>query len=403
MTEIDKTTDTSSNIKPSDLSSPHLPFSEDCSPFLNWKEEELESEQETAGIFQSLVATVKLQPVLDVSLEAKAVKFLEYVIPNDRTSTEVFLNSHGRTTDESLTNFIQSIGVLISSASQAITTASMEILEAQLNHCSEKLRLTFVKADLIPQLINTLNPLSLSFAEAVDIHASLMTVINQTVFLATQDGLEDLEIEEDDEQQIVHDTVLEQVLIPSEKYIWHLCVNRFSIIDDDQSEYFLELLARLLHISPYHQPTMDFVLHMPVVLANQLEWNRQCLEVRKKGKTVQRMLRMEGIEEVNEAKLRNNKTSTVIGILSRQSCTIIPTLTFTATLALLPLPLSESRCVDLGHFVHLALFPCSSIEDSASTDSKDWEDVLAQCMPILDSFSDAIHAVTLTSVSPSPH
>ncbi|KAK2950715.1 hypothetical protein BLNAU_14386 [Blattamonas nauphoetae] len=129
----------------------------DCSAFMNLDEDELESEREKAIVFLSLVDTVKVQHVLDATLEAKAVKLLEYVIPYSRESADAFLISHGRTTDESLTNFVQCIVVLLSSASQTITTAAMRILEALIWKCSAQVHFAFVKADLIPHLINTLN------------------------------------------------------------------------------------------------------------------------------------------------------------------------------------------------------------------------------------------------------
>ncbi|KAK2953977.1 hypothetical protein BLNAU_11079 [Blattamonas nauphoetae] len=104
----------------------------------------------------------------------------------------------------------------------AIIKAAMEMLEAQLHHCSEKLRLTFVKADLIPQIISTLNPVSLSFVEAVDIHTCLLKVINHFLWLATPFGLNNLEIEDGNEHQAVHKTIFKQVLVPLEEFIYHL-------------------------------------------------------------------------------------------------------------------------------------------------------------------------------------
>ncbi|KAK2953081.1 hypothetical protein BLNAU_12070 [Blattamonas nauphoetae] len=208
----------------------------------------------------------------------------------------------------------------------------MKMLETLIIWYSPNIRLALVKADLIPQIINTLNPQSHSFAEPVDLHVSLILIITRSVCLTTPDGLRQLEIEDPTEQQAVHETVLTQVLVPSEKYIWHLCVNHFSIIDGDQSVNFLELLARLLRISPYYPLTMDFVLHMRVLLTipscltffeydrsifaflnrmkdTQWEWNEQRIRVRQMGNTVQRMLRVEGIEDVIEEKLRNDKFS----------------------------------------------------------------------------------------------
>ncbi|KAK2957636.1 hypothetical protein BLNAU_7535 [Blattamonas nauphoetae] len=287
-------------------------FGTNCSPFLNWKEEDLESEQETVRIFQSLVATVKLQPALDVSLEAKAVNFLKSLDPKVQKSAEVFLNSHGRTTDESLTNFIQSIGVLISSTSQGITIAAVKILRLLISLCSPKVLLALVKADLIPQLIASLNPLILPFAEAVDIHLYLMKSINKSSWLATPYGLYGLKIQNQDEPQAVHETILKQVVAPSEKYLYYLCVNRFSIVDGEQSTELMTLIPRLLEMSLYYQPTMEIVLHMPVILTipiveAQRRWNMIRREYRQMGKTVLCMLRMEGFEDVSEERLLNDQ------------------------------------------------------------------------------------------------
>ncbi|KAK2958146.1 hypothetical protein BLNAU_6850 [Blattamonas nauphoetae] len=251
--------------RPSDLSSPQFPFSMDCSPFLNWKEETFESEDDQAVVFRSLVATVKLQAKLDVSLEAKAVHFLESVHPEDKQSVDAFLRGLASISDNSLASFTQSIGVLFSTPSLTIIKAAMKMLVNLIWRCSEKVRLGLVKADLNPQIIFTLHPLSLSFTEAVNIHTYLISTITFSFRLATQDGLEDLGIEDGNEQQSVHETVLKQVLVPLETYIWHLCVNRFSIIDGDQSHtswfglaerlgFSLANLARWSPISPSHSP-----------------------------------------------------------------------------------------------------------------------------------------------------
>ncbi|KAK2960866.1 hypothetical protein BLNAU_4263 [Blattamonas nauphoetae] len=302
----------------------------DSSAFLNWTEEKPESEDEPAVVFMSLVATLKLQPAPDVSLEAKAVRFIKSVSQTTRSSAKAFLNSFGRITDESMTDFVQSMVVLLSTPSQVITAATMKMLDDLVLWGSSNNLLLLVKADLIPQIVVTLNLQSLSFAETEDIHINVMRIIRNSLWLATWDGLTELEIEAHDEQQAVNETVFKQVLSPSEKYICHLCVNRFSIIDGDQSERFLRLLTHLLQISPYHQPTMDIIHHMPVILtisscltffdkdftiwtflyrmnSAQREWNDKRGEVRQMGMKVHRMLRMEGIEDVMEERLRNDQ------------------------------------------------------------------------------------------------
>ncbi|KAK2957616.1 hypothetical protein BLNAU_7515 [Blattamonas nauphoetae] len=268
-------------------------------------------------------------PALDASLEAKAVKLLESVRPRTRSATENYLSNLASHSDDSLTNFVQCVVVLTSSPSQVITTAAMKMLETLIWTSSAEVRLALVNAYLIPQLINTLNPLSLSFTKSVDIHNYLLSCSNWTVWLTTPSGLEDLGTEDGEEQQAVHETILKQIVAPSEEYIRHLCVNRFLIVDRDISYYFLELVVKILRICPYYQQTRDFIIDMPVFLTitssltffenersirsflwdmnyTQREWNKQSLEVRQMGKTVLRMLRMEGIEDVIEEKLRND-------------------------------------------------------------------------------------------------
>ncbi|KAK2950462.1 hypothetical protein BLNAU_14580 [Blattamonas nauphoetae] len=302
----------------------------DSSAFLNWSEERFRTEQEKAVVFQSLVATLKRQPALDVSMEAKAVRIIKSVSLTTRSSAQAFLTSLGQTPGESATDFVQSIGVLLSTPSQVITTATMKMLNCLFLWCSPTSRLNLVKADLIPQLIITLNPLSLSFTEAIDIHINLLEIIALSLWLSTPDGLAGLEIEAHDEQLTVHETVFTQVLSPSEKYICHLCMNHFSIIDGDQSFRFLKLLAKLLELCSNHQPTMDCVLHMPVIVTipscltffenddstyyflgfmnkAQREWNEIRGEVQQMWKAADRMLRTEGIEDVIEEKLQNDQ------------------------------------------------------------------------------------------------
>ncbi|KAK2950716.1 hypothetical protein BLNAU_14387 [Blattamonas nauphoetae] len=157
-----------------------------------------------------------------------------------------------------------------------------------------------------------------------------MINITCSLWLATPECLADLGTRDIDEQPTVHEMVLQHILIPSENYMCHLCVNRYSIIDGEQSSGFMLLLAYLLRISPFYQPTMKSVLQMPVFLAipscltffdnhssiswfvrnminAQREWNDKRGDQRQMWKTVHRMLRLEGVGDVIEEKLQNDQ------------------------------------------------------------------------------------------------
>ncbi|KAK2947023.1 hypothetical protein BLNAU_18025 [Blattamonas nauphoetae] len=205
----------------------------------------------------------------------------------------------------------------------------MEMFHYLIRRCSGSENFALVKADMIPQLLNILNPVSLSFADCQEIHTCLVYAIYISFWLATPGGLANLEIEDDDGQQAVHKIVLKKVFAPSETYICHLCKNHCSIIDGAQSAEFLTLLAYLLQRYPSCQHTMDIVLQMPVVftipscltffehdnsiwtflssiMIAQQGWNTTREDQRQLWKNVQRMLRMEGIEDVFEEKLQND-------------------------------------------------------------------------------------------------
>ncbi|KAK2946409.1 hypothetical protein BLNAU_18660 [Blattamonas nauphoetae] len=137
--------------------------SANCSPFLNWDGETLTSEHKQGVLFQSLVATIKSQPALNDSLGAKAVQFLESMTQICRWSPTAFLSDLWLTTDEDLRDFVQSVVVLISSPSQVLTTTAMKMVGKVIITSSAQVRLAFVKAGLIPQIVITHNPLSISF------------------------------------------------------------------------------------------------------------------------------------------------------------------------------------------------------------------------------------------------
>ncbi|KAK2944937.1 hypothetical protein BLNAU_20113 [Blattamonas nauphoetae] len=208
----------------------------------------------------------------------------------------------------------------------------MKILRTLNSNCSFKVQLALIKADLLPRIVINLNQQSLSFAEAADIHTCPLERVLITFRIANHEILDYLEIEDGNEQLAVQNTVLKQVIVPSEKYIWHLCVNRHSIIDSYQSKHFLDLLTRLLEICPNYQPTMDLVLHMPVFITipscltffekdisifaflnrmndTQRECNSRRGEAQQMCKMMHRQLRMEGFEDVIEAKLQNDKNT----------------------------------------------------------------------------------------------
>ncbi|KAK2947372.1 hypothetical protein BLNAU_17692 [Blattamonas nauphoetae] len=137
----------------------------------------------------------------------------------------------------------------------------MKMFDCLFERCSLSYRLALLKASLIPLLIITLNPLSLSFAKSEDIHTCLMSGIASSLWLSTPDGFEDLGIKDGNAKQRVHETMIDA----------------------------------------------------------QLGWNKSRGEMRQTCNCVHRQLRMEGIEDVMEAKLRNDTNGSYGGSIPLSS------------------------------------------------------------------------------------
>ncbi|KAK2955223.1 hypothetical protein BLNAU_9775 [Blattamonas nauphoetae] len=129
-----------------------------------------------------------------------------------------------------------------------------------------KTRLSLVTADLIPQLITSLDPLSLSFIEGKDIHLPLMGIFASMFKLAIPAELKDLDLDSPLGQQNINEIVLKHVLIPSEGFIRYFYANRYSIEDNINTYNILFMHYRLIKICANYQPIVDFVLALPVSL-----------------------------------------------------------------------------------------------------------------------------------------
>ncbi|KAK2960848.1 hypothetical protein BLNAU_4245 [Blattamonas nauphoetae] len=254
-------------------------------------------------------------------------------LPPPAVADQVILDLVPSSPDEALTEFIASIAVLLSFSNQGIITATISMLTGCTDSCSQSFVLKLIRAGLIPHIVASLNPQSLSFADSKFIHMNLILTINCSVRQSILSITNSLGIEDPIEAQAVHDTILQQVLVPSEDYIRHICVNRHSMIEADQSYELLILLNGIVRICPYNPQTIDFVLTMPLLQAitsaltfcyndesrrvflcrtetSQREWSRQSRNVRQSAQIVLRCLRTEGFDDWCEQILGNEGDAT---------------------------------------------------------------------------------------------
>ncbi|KAK2963580.1 hypothetical protein BLNAU_1623 [Blattamonas nauphoetae] len=313
------------------MSSVRLSLSTDNSAFMNWDGRQIETMSDRSTVLRSLVAKIKDGHHIDDASEKKAVMLLDQIRPFGSVNVKAFVR--GLIVSEPnnyLTDFVISITVLVSSSKQTIIKGTMLLLEHLFSSSSPTFKLKLIEAQMIPQIITSLNAQSLFVAKAEDIHTPLIRIVNQSLRLITPHGMKSLEIEHQHDQQKVHETVLHQFLVPLEEYLRNCCKRRFSFLAGSQSFGFVVLIQNLLDIYPYYLPTMDFVLSLPVVLTipscltfleNEFiiryilihtfdipeEWNKQTKNPRQAGMKLLLSLRMEGFDDATEQQLQSDK------------------------------------------------------------------------------------------------
>ncbi|KAK2941163.1 hypothetical protein BLNAU_23928 [Blattamonas nauphoetae] len=232
--------------------------------------------------------------------------------------------------DESAKEFVSSIVVLASSSNKTIITSMLRVVPWLIRQTSPKQCLSLVHLNLVPQLLSAINVQSLSFADGQGLILLVAGLLVQLLNLASLYSLAKLEIEHHLDRQAVHEAVLKHILVPSEGFIRHICLNRLSISTEALSNHFMSLLMQILHISPYHPQTMDFVQTLPIVLSIpsfltfysfdvtiesflddlivvQSEWDRKGGSIRRSGRIISRCLVMEGFSDVLEQLMTTDK------------------------------------------------------------------------------------------------
>ncbi|KAK2950690.1 hypothetical protein BLNAU_14361 [Blattamonas nauphoetae] len=300
------------------------------SAFLDWDGQQIDSVSDRSTIYCSLVQMVKNEPALDPSLEDKAVSFLEQIKLDSANDVDSFISGIVPSSlPESSRDFIESIVELISGHSKPVLNAAMTFVRDLAFRSSNNTILKLVKDGLIPQIISSLDLFSLPFTCAEEVHSSLLGILYNSIQKSTNHSLETLQLHDANEQQELRETVHNQVLLPSEAYLRHICANHYSIKHHTQLYYYMILLPQLLDVSPYYEPTLVFVLNLPVCLTltstmtvvdfDEAIWCSlfvhtitQHARMNASGEALERhhillrSLKMEGIEDIIEQRLKND-------------------------------------------------------------------------------------------------
>ncbi|KAK2955024.1 hypothetical protein BLNAU_9955 [Blattamonas nauphoetae] len=310
--------------------------------FLDWNGIPFMSTPTQSSVYRSLVQMVTDNHHFDDDLTNKAVLFL-YEFRNAREEPgDSFFDLDKYASHETVKDFVHSVGMLLSAPNQRIVEATMEFLHRMIIIRSKHFLLKLVKADLIPHLLASLNPVSLSFEYAEDVHIHLVSIIGLALLLLHPNDSKQIDVINATDKHNLQETILARVLLPPASYIRHLCANRHLFINGNRSVHLLNFLTRLISLCPYSTPSMRILQSLPVfftipstsaeldmdralcwildaLVDAQRDWNNDSGDVRKSGRTACRSLVLEGFEDTLERSIQFGSTEDTRKQLTKHS------------------------------------------------------------------------------------
>ncbi|KAK2942550.1 hypothetical protein BLNAU_22537 [Blattamonas nauphoetae] len=281
-------------------------------------------------MFRSLIALVKAQYPLDNALQDKAVRLLKRIDPNwNQHASARLVTELVPSPGCSPSGFIESITTLLSSPYSTVVSAAFSLLRPTIVSSPLIVRRDLVESDIIPKVLATIHPHTLPISGNEKKFDDLVTIITQGIKCALPSDLWTLNIKTAGDRLNLRKMIFQKVVQPSSRFVMFLITNR-SVLSGDLLFSFVYLLCKLLHISPFHPPTLEFVFSTPIVtaLSNSLafsesnprnvsyliiieqslkEWQYEDSKVAKSGKRVTQAQFSEGFEDHLEQLLIHHK------------------------------------------------------------------------------------------------
>ncbi|KAK2953284.1 hypothetical protein BLNAU_11747 [Blattamonas nauphoetae] len=214
------------------------------------------------------VALVTEEYQFNDALKFKAQSFLSHLGPrwNDDKAADKIVAELVSTSPGSSAAFFDSVLVLLSSPHSMVAESAFTFLNSVLLSCSSAIRLLFVEVDFITNMFAIIQPHTLPIARNVGRIHSLIGLIKNSIKIASPLHLEKLGVTDEVNTFNHREIICQKAVIPSGQFVTFLISNRY-LLDKWLFHQFMELLCTLVDISPYHRPTLEFVLASPIVMA----------------------------------------------------------------------------------------------------------------------------------------
>ncbi|KAK2950208.1 hypothetical protein BLNAU_14894 [Blattamonas nauphoetae] len=299
-------------------------------PFLTLDPKSKLSFKDHSTIYNSLVSLVKGEYHFDKTLQDRAAQFLKILEPQWNAQLAAKLVTElVPSTDGSAAGFVESIVTLVSSPHSTMVVAALSLLHKTILMSSTEIRHRPVQSDLVSKVFATVQPHTLPISGNDKIFDNLLIIIYRYLNLAVPLSLRELGITAAVDQSNHREMIFQKVVLPSSQFFQYLISNR-NMLKGELLNSFMSLLTTHLRIGPFHDPTLEFVIASPIVMAfssclsfiednsrlwvtlqhinySFKEWKKEGPEVVQSGKRMIQALISEGFEDTLEQKLMSNK------------------------------------------------------------------------------------------------
>ncbi|KAK2948366.1 hypothetical protein BLNAU_16712 [Blattamonas nauphoetae] len=219
---------------------------------------------------------------------------------------------------DSIDGFVNAMLSLIASSDSRIIDSVLTFVETVYNHSSIKHRIKMLNSNLIPGVMNIIQPRPGSLPTNMNLHARVIRFLANGLLRAR--SLESAVVSGSSSQSQMNDAIFERIVVPSEANIRFFCANRYIYSRGEFAQSHLNLFFKMLQICAYHSSTCTFVVSLPIALAiislstflysdfvkrlfNELismllKWRIYGPHTFRMGKTVIRALNSEGLDDV---------------------------------------------------------------------------------------------------------
>ncbi|KAK2959581.1 hypothetical protein BLNAU_5359 [Blattamonas nauphoetae] len=285
--------------------------------------------EEKAALFGSIVSRVRDNSDVDDAIQDEAVALLDDLkpYPFDSAAADRIVTELVPSTDGTLSGFVDSACILVSSPHSKIVNAALSFLERSFWTSSPHNRVRLIQKDFFSRILAIIQPQHLPLSENEDVFHSLNRILSSSIDLARPSTLKALKLDDPSARQNHLEFVFQQVIQQHSSYISFLCQNRHLVSTNLYPSWMDGVVVSLFQISPYHLPTLEWILTSPVVLTINVvlssltpkhdldrvllgfteslrEWKREGPEVIGSGKRMINALVSDGLEDTLEQLVR---------------------------------------------------------------------------------------------------